>query len=597
MLAAIALVLLALGWSHVYMTASKEHGVSPKVPAPVCTASGQTWKPAETKSNWAHTKWAVPNCEVKMPDELPDPVSHSWDEYITIAFQRRWWIVLSIFVCWAAAWGISLLLPATYESEATVLVERQKVPDQYVTPNVTADLQDRLQNITEQILSRTRLQALIDYFHLYPRPRGLGALLKSADPVAQMRRDIEIHLVETPGHPGEFSAFRIRYSAKSPEMARKVNGQLTSLFVSENVQTQRQLSENTTDFLESQLADARSKMEMQESQVAAFKERHAGELPSQLESNVQILAGIESQLANTQHALDAAKQQKIYLESLQQQYVSAQAGDGTMNETQTLSKDLRDLRHRLQNLSSLYTDGHPDIVALRDQIAKTEKELQEAKARAATAQPTSKDPGAVEVGAVEYGSTTAMMQIQSQLKANQMEIQNDEKHQKDFESQIATYQARLNLTPETEQELTDISRGYEEAKSNYNSLLQKQMQSQLATSLDQRQQGEQFRIIDPATLPLKPSAPDRLTISLAGLFLGVFCGVCIAAILEVIDSRVRYERDLGAIVSARILVALPRLTTQIESRVDRAKFWAEFGAATAMALLVVVGNLYVYYKG
>jgi succinoglycan biosynthesis transport protein ExoP len=532
-----------------------------------------------------------------MRDELPDPVSRSWDEYIAIAFQRRWWIVLPIFVCWAAAWGISWLLPATYESEATVLVERQKVPDQYVTPNVTADLQDRLQNITERILSRTRLQAMIDYFHLYPRPSGLGALLKPTDPVAQMRRDIEIHLVETPGHSGDFSAFKIRYFAKSPEMAREVNDQLTSLFVNENVQTQRQLSENTTDFLESQLVDARTKMEMQESQVAVFKARHAGELPSQLESNVQILAGVESQLANTQHALDAAKQQKIYLESLQQQYVSAQAGDGTMSETQALSKDLRDLRRRLQNLSSVLTDGHPDIVALRDQIAQTEKEYQEAKARAAIAQQTSKQPGAVEASAVEYGSTTAMMQIESQLKANQMEIQNDEKHQKDFESQIEAYQARLNLTPETEQELTDISRGYEEAKSNYNSLLQKQMQSQLATSLDQRQQGEQFRIIDPATLPIKPSDPDRLTISLAGLFLGVFCGLCLAAIMEIVDSRVRHERDLGAIVPARILVALPRLSTPSENRVDRAKFWAELGAATAMALVVIVGNLYVFYKG
>lgn len=532
-----------------------------------------------------------------MPDELPDPVSRSWDEYITIAFQRRWWIVLPIFVCWAAAWGVSWLLPATYESEATVLVERQKVPDQYVMPNVTADLQDRLQNITEQILSRTRLQAMIDYFHLYPRPRGLGALLKSGDPVDLMRRDIEIHLVETPGHPGDFSAFKIRYSAKSPEIAREVNDQLTSLFVSENVQTQRQLSENTTDFLESQLADARTKMEMQESQVAAFKARHAGELPSQLESNVQILAGLQSQLANTQHAIDAAKQQKIYLESLQQQYVSAQAGDGTMNETQALSKELLDLRRRLQNLNSVYTEGHPDVVALRDQIAQTEKDLQEAKARAASAQQTGKDPTAIDVGAVEYGSPTAMMQIQSQLKANQMEIQNDEKHETDFESQIAAYQARLNLTPGTEQELTDISRGYEEARSNYNSLLQKQMQSQLATNLDQRQQGEQFRIIDPPTLPAKPSAPDRLTISLAGLCMGVFCGLCLAAILEVMDSRVRHEKDLDAIVPARILVALPRLSTPSENRVHRAKFWIELGAATAMALVVIVGNVYVFYKG
>jgi polysaccharide chain length determinant protein (PEP-CTERM system associated) len=531
-----------------------------------------------------------------MSDELPEPVSRSWDEYITIALQRRWWIVVPIFACWAAAWGISWILPATYDSEATVLVERQKVPDQYVMPNVTADLQGRLENITERILSRTRLQAMIDDFHLYPKSRGLSALMKSTDPVDQMRRDIGIHLVETPGHPGDFSAFRIRYSAKSPEVAREVNERLTSLFVSENVQTQRQLSENTTEFLQSQLAEAGAKMEMQERQVAAFKAKHAGELPSQLESNVQILAGLQSQLANIQHGLDAAKQQKIYLESLQQQYVSAQAGDGTMSETQMLSKELRDLRHRLQDLSGVYTEGHPDMVALRGQIAETEKNLQVAKARASQMQ-TGKAPDATDIGTLEYGATTAMMQIQSQLKANQMEIQNDEKHEKNFEEQIASYQARLNLTPGTEQELTDVSRGYEEARSNYNSLLQKQMQSQLATSLDQRQQGEQFRMIDPPTLPMKPSAPDRLTISFAGLFLGIFCGLGLAALMEVLDSRVRHEKDLEAIVPARILVALPRLSTSSENRVFRANFWMEIGAVTAMALVVIVGNLYVFYKG
>src|ERR1035437_8824428 len=206
-----------------------------------------------------------------MPDELDDPVFRSWEEYWAIVLRRRWWILLPLFVCWAAVWGMSWLLPTAYQSEAVILVEQQKVPDQYVVPNVTENLQNHLQSITQQILSRTRLQTTIDRFQLYSRPHGLSALLKSEDPIDQMRNDIKIDLVEAPGHPGDFSAFKIRYSAGSPQLAQKVNSELTSLFIEENVRSQQQLSENTTAFLENQLADARAKMEEQETKVAIFK--------------------------------------------------------------------------------------------------------------------------------------------------------------------------------------------------------------------------------------------------------------------------------------------------------------------------------------
>ena len=195
-----------------------------------------------------------------MSDELDEQAFGSLEDYWAIALRRRWWILLSVFLAWAVAWGVSWVLPSTYQSEALILVEQQKVPDQYVAPNVNTNLQDRLQTMTEQILSRTRLQATIDHFHLYSPHQGLNGLLKSGDPVTQMRNDIKIDLVETPGRPGEFTAFKIGYSAESPELARAVNAELTPLFIEENAKTQRQLSEATTNFLEQQLADARTNM-------------------------------------------------------------------------------------------------------------------------------------------------------------------------------------------------------------------------------------------------------------------------------------------------------------------------------------------------
>src|SRR6202163_666741 len=448
-----------------------------------------------------------------MADKLDERGPRGWEEYYAIAVRRRWWILLPLFVSWLAVWGVSWFLPTTYQSEALISAEQQKVSDLYVMENVNVNLQNRWQSTTQQVLSHASLHAIIERFKLYSTPPRMSGFFKPKDPVDSMRGDIKIELVGTPGYRGEFVTFKIHYTADTPELAQQVNSELTSLFINENVKAQRQLSENTTAFLESELADARAKMEEQEAEVSVFKANHAGNLPGQLQSNVQILAGLQAQLASTQHALDTSKQQKIYLESLLQQYQTAQAslgGDSTVVSTQVLEKELQDLRLQIQTLRTRYTDDHPDIVALKDKIAKTEALRKQAEAAIASNRQTGKANTGIDLSAaqdVQRGSPTMAMQLQSQLKANPLEIEHEQQHANDLESQTAAYQARLNMTPETEQELAVTSRGYDEAKANYDSLLQKQTQSQLATSLGKQQQGQQFSIIDPPKLPDKPSAP------------------------------------------------------------------------------------------
>ena len=537
-----------------------------------------------------------------MLDEEDGQVSRGLDEYWAIARRRRWYILLPVFACWAIAWAGSWLVPSTFQSEALILVEQQKVPEQYVVPNVTVNLQDRLQSMTQQILSRTRLQSTINRFHLY-EARRRGVFVQAEDPVEQMRKDIIIELVEAPGHSGQLTAFKIRYSSGAPQLAQQVNSELTSLFIDENLKSQQQLSESTTAFLQSQLADARSRLEEQEAKVRAFKANHFGNLPSQVETNVQILSGLQAQLQNTQRALDGANTQKMYLESLQQEYQSIQASLGNGNSTATtpdsLNRDLLDLRHKLQEARLRYTEDYPDIVQLKDKISRMEKLKQGIDSEIAANEKPAKATSDVDPGAaveVQRGSTSPMMQIQSQLKANRLEIQNYQQHEKKIESDIAAYQARLNLTPETEQELADISRGYEESKSNYNSLLQKQNQSQLATSLEQRQQGQQFRILDPPSLPAKPSAPNHLLISIAGLLLGFAAGAGLTVFLEVTNVRVRQEKDLEDAIPLKVLIGIPHLDAPGEGRYRVLFRRIELGAAVVMAILMLVGNLYAFYK-
>ena len=524
-----------------------------------------------------------------MTEEHQDQVLPGVGDLWAVLRRRCWWIVLPIFLCWALVWTGSWFWPASYESEGLILIQQQKVPEQYVLPNVTQDVQDRVQSMSQQILSRTRLQATIDRFHLYPPSHGLTSLMQTGDRVEQMRKDIKIELVESENksgaHRGELTAFKIHYSARTPELAQQVNSELTSLFIDENLKAQQQLSESTTAFLDAQLADARAKLEEQEAKVRAFKAKHMGDLPSQLDSNVKILSGLQSQLETTERSLDAARQQKLYLESLQQQYQSVQ---GT------------DLRLELANLRAKYTDDYPDIIALKDKIAQADALKKQIETEIASKKKSDGSAGSAVPPPSEPGqrdSATPMMQIQSQLTANRLEIQNYEKRQKSLEAQIASYQARLNLTPETEQQLADISRGYDESKTNYNSLLQKQNQSQLATSLEQRQQGEQFSIIDPPSLPDKPSAPNHLLVSLGGLALGVVVGLCLCAFIELTDVRVRHEKDLDGLVPARVLVGIPHLGAPGEDRLAMQNRRMGIGIAVVMAVLIVAGNLYAFYKG
>lgn len=522
-------------------------------------------------------------------------------DYLAIAKRRYWWLLLSVFICWVTVWSFSWSIQPTYESEALILVEQQKVPENYVASNVTLSLQDRLQSMTQQILSRTRLETTIQRFHLYSGHRSVLSFGEPSDPVDQMRKDIRIELVRAPNHPGDLTAFKIHYSAGSAELAQQVNNELTSMFIDENLKAQEQESENTTTFLESQLADARAKLNAQEAKVRAFKATHMGDLPGQLQSNMQILAGLQGQLQTEQQNIDSARQQRLYLQTLLTE-IQAQSGDngGILTPVDTIDVQLKGLNLELANARAKYTESFPDVVALKDKIAQLELLKQQQEKAASQPDPkasTGTTDAPPQQTSYAGGFTQSAMQIQSQLKANELEIENYQKDEKEITAKIADYQKRLNREPQTEQELADISRGYDESISNYDSLLKKQMESQLATNLEQRQQGEQFRVLDPPSLPTQPSSPRHILWSLGGLALGALVGFGLTALLEFTRVRVWHAKDLEGLVPARVLVALPHLSVPGEERARAFQQRLKISLAASLVLVIVVGNLYAFYKG
>lgn len=514
-------------------------------------------------------------------------------DYGKILVRRRWWLIGSLFGCWLLAWGASHLLPSVYRSESLILVEQQQVPEQYVVANVSVDLQEQLQSMTQQILSRTRLENIIAKFHLY---EGQRQRLGSDGLVDQMRKDIQIQLVEAPGKRGQLTAFRIIYAAPTATLAQQVATQLTSLFIDENIQQQSQRAENTTDFLSSELNSARDSLAQQEAKVKQFKSHYLGELPSQMDGNVHILSGLQERYQSLGQTLNRAQEQRLYMESMLSQYRMARSSGETGADTLPgIERELAKMKADLADMQTRYTEKHPDVVRLKGLIAKTEKLKSSIESQVAKASPDGgqKPPS----NSSDLQAMAPMLQLEGQLKANQQEIQDARREIQDLQTQIAAYQGRLNMTPIREQQLTDLTRDYEQSKANYDSLLKKQMQSQLATNLEKRQQGNGFRIIDPPSLAHKPYSPDRVKFSLLGLLAGVMVGFGLAFLSEFLDDRIREERDITRMTNVRVLAGIPHLATPADERKQHRQRLLEWCGAVLIFVVMVCANVFTFYRG
>src|SRR5438309_1402923 len=295
-----------------------------------------------------------------------DQQPFDWRSHLAILRRRRWLILLPFFAGWLAVWMVSWWLPSIYRSGTLILVEQPTVPQQFVVPNIAGDLQERLQNITQQILSRTRLLHIIEGLNLYAKERQRRT---PDETVERMRKDIEIELVRDKNN--QLTAFNIYYSSRDPQVAQRVTSELSNLFISENLEARQAQSQSTTKFLESELEEARKSLSEQEEKVREFKDKHLGELPGQMQSNLQILSGLQTQLQTEEEALNHAKQQNVYLESLLGQYrnhpESPKSGSNASMGLPEIDQELQKLRAQLADLTAHYTDRHPDVRKLKEQ--------------------------------------------------------------------------------------------------------------------------------------------------------------------------------------------------------------------------------------
>jgi polysaccharide biosynthesis transport protein len=516
-------------------------------------------------------------------------------DYWSVVVRRRWSLTLPFLLLGLTGIAVAYLWPPLYKSEALILVEQQSVPEQYVTSNVMADLQFRLDSMTQDILSRTRLSELISGFGLYTRERSR---MTADEIIDHMRKHINVDLVQAPGRKGELTAFRISYLADDPRNAQKIVAQLTSLFIDKNLSTRTQQSTSTTLFLETELKQAHQSLLEQEKRLREYKMRFLGELPQQEQSNLQILGSLQSQLQLTGATLDRAEQQKVYLESLRAEYLNTREMLAKREPLASANPVIASAEARLHHQRTLlaemrpkYTPQHPDIAALEKEVTASEalvtslQEAEAAKKSARSGQPTT---GLVE----EKG----LAEIESRLKAVAMEIAKAKSDTEQLRVRIQEYQRRVNMTPVREQGLAEVIRNYENSKAQYQSLLQKKLGSELATNLETRQQGEKLRALDTASLPEKPSEPNRLFIVLSGWVLGICAGIGLSTAREIKDTSVRSEADL-AIDPAPFLVRIPVLRSAREAARRKWRVGIETACIALVVLLSVATSVQTYLAG
>jgi succinoglycan biosynthesis transport protein ExoP len=530
--------------------------------------------------------------------------------------RRRWWIFMAFFSISLATVAVVSVLPNRYTSTATLLVVQQQVPQRYVVPNSTTDVTSALQAMKQEVLSRTQLLRMINDFNLYSKQRKR---LAPEELVSLMLSNIDIvPISENPQRPDkDFDAFRISFTTEKAILAQQVTNTLTSLFINEYLRSGTEQATNTTSFLHRQVEEKGKLLEEQEARLRDFKLQHVGELPEQQQGNLGILNGLQGQLQNTMASLNRAQQQRTLLQAQLQatprRRVLADTGvpnptpgspvtTRPSNQIELAQNDVVRLEGvRSTLLSKGYTSQHPDMVRNQREVAQAEDRLKRLKAAASpqtdNVRPATPANTATPPSSELPDDDPTVAQLKSSLEANRLEIESLVNDEKRLKTSIAQYEGRLNQTPVREQQQASILRDTEVLRQQYAELQKKEQESQLATNLEKQQGGQQFRLIDPASLPSLPSSPKRGKMSLGGAAGGLVLGLALAVLMELRDTSYYTEADLKKHLEPPFVLGLPLLRTPLETRRLRWRNVCQWVAASAMLLVVAAAEFYVYKLG
>jgi polysaccharide chain length determinant protein (PEP-CTERM system associated) len=476
---------------------------------------------------------------------------YSFDTLLQVANRRKWLILIPAVLIALVAVAVIHQLPNRYRSQTLILVVPQRVPETYVKSTVTARIEDRLQAISQQILSRTKLEQIINDFNLYQDERADGELME--DIVERMRmRDVGIGVVKG-------DAFQLSFSADDPRVAMRVTERLGSLFIDESYRDREVLAQSTSEFLATQLDEARRQLVQNETKLQEYQRTFNGELPSQLTANLQGMHNTEMALQQLGESLNRDRERRITFERTVADVLEAPdptppaAASQLPDMAQTLQDELRAAQQALLAVELKLKPDHPDVKRQRRNVEELERRVEAHQLEGTLAsKPTS-------TVVMDYDKRKRLTDAKLELDNLDREIQAKLAEEQRLRSVLGMYQARIEATPVREAELSALMRDYETLETTYRSLLQKKGDSEISANLEKRQIGEQFKILDPARMPEKPISPDRPRLYLIAMLAAIAIGIGLAVTAEYFDRTLRNEGDVRAALNLMVLATVPTM--------------------------------------
>jgi polysaccharide chain length determinant protein (PEP-CTERM system associated) len=491
-------------------------------------------------------------------------------DYIEISLRRIWYVIIPSVLILAGAVFYAHQSPKLYRASTLILVTPQKVPVDYVRPTVTSRIEDRLQSIGQEIMSRTRLEQVISEFKLYKEE---AKSLSPEEVVELMRKDIQ---VEIRGREGYFT---ISYIGKDPRIVTLVTNKLASLFIEENLKLREQQAQGTSEFLSIELNATKTKLEEQEKTTTYFKRQFMNELPEQREANLKVLEQLQNEYQRVSDNLRGTQDRKLVIQKqlneIRLQLASTPSPEPLKREdplsttpSQPLTRlnlkspydqQLGQLRGYLADLQTKYTEKHPDIVMTKKKIADLEQKIAASREEVGETKVDEKTIPSPQMTGTNLDFNPFYKEMESQSAATELEIKKLKEEESRIKAKLSDYRARIENTPVRELAMANLTRDYQNTKENYNSLLKKSQEAQQAENLERRQKGEQFKVIDPARIPEKPFKPDIPKILLFGLLLGMGSGFGIAFFREQMDRSFRDAEDLETTLGFKVLANIPKI--------------------------------------
>jgi polysaccharide chain length determinant protein (PEP-CTERM system associated) len=493
--------------------------------------------------------------------ENMDDFTISLQDLKAMLLRRRWGLLLPMCAIFWLAMAMAFLLPSIYRSMATILIEEQEIPANFVQTTVTGFAEQRLQNIYQRIVSTSRLLEIIKELRLYPQ---LQNEVNPDEIAAKMRKDISLDFVKADiidpksGRPASANiAFTLSYTGKNPAQTQKVTSVLTSLFLEENLKERAKKADSATNFLQEEANRVKEAMAESDAKIADFKEKHPNELPEFLPINMQSLQSIEINSVRYVEQLKTLRERESY----QQSQLATIPRQGLQKNR------LEELRVQLANRKSRYSDKYPDVIAVKSEIEKITAEK-----------------GGGQGGTADNPAQAALA---AQLASTKSEITSVGRQITTNEQQAEKYRKLIEATPRVEEGYRVMLNERDNQLRKYNELMQKHMEAQVSQGLEKGQQGERFTVVEPALLPEKPIKPNRLAIAFIGIVLGIGAGVGSVALLEFNDQSIRSAERLAQATSFPVLGVIPEIFSAAERRRARRKNLMELVALIVQMVLAV----------